>query len=299
LIFIFVVCALGGPADFSASTGRNMNRFLRTSLVFIAIVLLIFGLGYAFRLPFATSFWPYSYTGAMSYIFIGSLAAAASAAILWCVWEREDGALSGIGISIMAVFFPLGIFILQAAQGNSNQMLFGVAVILGGVFGIVLFLHTFRIPITPNPPLPGLVRIAFVIFILALIIVGGQMVLRRPDVLPWEMTATGSVIYGWAFLGASTYFAYALARPSWHNAGGQLAGFLAYDLVLILPFLQRLPSMQPEFLLNQLIYTGVVVLSGALAIYYLFIKRETRLSRAKQAAPSSITLNTTAPQASP
>jgi hypothetical protein len=255
-------------------------------MVVIAFVMLIFGIGYAFRLPFATSFWPFSYTGVMSYIFIGSLAAAAAAAILWCVWEREDGAFAGIGLSIIAVFFPLGIFVLQAAQGSSRQTMFGVAVILGGVFGVLLFLHTIRIPITPYPPLPRLVRISFVIFILALLIVGGQMVLRRPNVLPWEMTDTGSVIYGWAFLGAASYFTYALVRPGWHNAGGQLAGFLAYDLVLILPFLQRLPTIQPQYQLSQIIYLAVILCSGALAIYYLFIKPQTRLSRTKHTSMS-------------
>ena len=41
------------------------------------------------------------------------------------------------------------------------------------------------------------------------------------------------------FLGSATYFAYGIVRPRWTNAGGQLAGFLAYDLVLIVPFMTR------------------------------------------------------------
>jgi hypothetical protein len=263
-----------------------MNRYLRMTMVIIAFVQLIIGLGFAFRLPFATSLWPFSYTGAMSYIFLGSIAIAASASTLWCIWEREYGALSGIALDYIAIFFALGIFVFQMTPGNSRQTWLGVAGILGGVFGVLLFLYTVRIPITPHPPLPRLVRISFVVFIIALVVVGSQMVLRRPNVIPWDLTETASVIYGWMFLGAALYFAYTLARPSWHNAGGQLAGFLAYDLVLILPFLQRLPTIQPQYQLSQIIYLAVILYSGALAIYYLFIKPQTRLSRAKHTAMS-------------
>ncbi len=173
-------------------------------------------------------------------------------------------------------------------EGNASQTWLGIASILGGFFGVFLFLHTVRIPITPHPPLPRLVRISFVVFIIALVIVGGQMVLRRPNVLPWDLTETTSVIYGWMFLGAALYFAYTLVRPSWHNAGGQLAGFLAYDLVLILPFLQRMPTIQPQYQLSQMVYLAVVIYSGALAIYYLFIKPQTRLSRIQQPAISDV-----------
>jgi hypothetical protein len=78
------------------------------------------------------------------------------------------------------------------------------------------------------------------------------------------------------FLGAAVYFAYGLLRPSWLNSAGQLIGFLAYDLVLIVPFLTRLPATAPEFRLGLYIYTTVVTLSGLLAIYYLFLHKPTR-----------------------
>ena len=45
------------------------------------------------------------------------------------------------------------------------------------------------------------------------------------------------VVDGWLFLGASVYFIYAVARPAWEMPTGPLLGFLAYDIVLILPFI--------------------------------------------------------------
>jgi hypothetical protein len=86
-----------------------------------------------------------------------------------------------------------------------------------------------------------------------------------------------SVVVGWMFLGAAFYFFYALLRPSWVNSAGQLAGFLAYDVVLIVPFLTRLPTTPPQNRLGLTVYTAVVLYSGLLAIYYLFINKPTRL----------------------
>lgn len=102
--------------------------------------------------------------------------------------------------------------------------------------------------------------------------------LKTPNVLPWRVTLELSVVCGWMFLGAAAYFAYGVLRPGWFNAGGQLAGFLAYDIVLIVPFLQRLPTISDEFRVGMFIYTAVVIYSGVLAIYYLFINRQTRMS---------------------
>jgi hypothetical protein len=47
--------------------------------------------------------------------------------------------------------------------------------------------------------------------------------------------------------------------------------------VLIVPFLQRLPTIAPEFQISLYIYIVVVVYSGLLAIYYLFVNRGTRI----------------------
>jgi hypothetical protein len=79
------------------------------------------------------------------------------------------------------------------------------------------------------------------------------------------------------FFGAAVYFAYGLLRPLWVNAAGQLAGFLAYDLILIVPFLTRLPTTPDEHRLGLTIYTAVLIFSALLAIYYLFIHKPTRL----------------------
>jgi hypothetical protein len=88
-----------------------------------------------------------------------------------------------------------------------------------------------------------------------------------------------SVVAGAIFLGAAAYFAYALARPRWTNAGGQLAGFLAYDLVLIVPFLTRFQNVYSGWSLSLTVYIVVVIGSGILAAWYLFVAPDTRIFR--------------------
>lgn len=154
---------------------------------------------------------------------------------------------------------------------------YGIACMIGALFGLGLFLWSVRFPMEPGHAMPGLLRWSFIIFIIALIIVGGRLVMKVPNTIPWSITPELSVVMGWMFLGAAVYFAYGLLRPSWLNSIGQMIGVLAYDAVLIVPFLQRLPTTTPENRPGLFIYTVVVVYSGLLAIYYLFVNRETRL----------------------
>lgn len=90
----------------------------------------------------------------------------------------------------------------------------------------------------------------------------------------WRLDEQTSVIYGLIFLGSAVYFAYGLQRPVWGNAKGQLLGFLAYDLVLIIPFV-RLLFVSPS--LSLIVYLAVILASAALAIWYLAISRRDRL----------------------
>ncbi|MFN2125545.1 MAG: hypothetical protein ACK2UP_18775 [Candidatus Promineifilaceae bacterium] len=92
----------------------------------------------------------------------------------------------------------------------------------------------------------------------------------------WMITPELSVVIGWMFVGAALYFVYGLLRPSWLNSAGQLIGFLFYDLVLIVPFLTRLSTVSEANRLGLYVYTAVLILSGLLAIYFLFINGPTR-----------------------
>jgi hypothetical protein len=106
--------------------------------------------------------------------------------------------------------------------------------------------------------------------------------LFRLPVFPWAVLPDSSVIFGCIFLGNACYFLYGLLLPRWHNTKGQLLSFLAYDLALIFPFLMLFPAIQPRFLVSLVVYIVVLVVSGGIAVYYLFIDRATRFPSASQ-----------------
>jgi hypothetical protein len=80
------------------------------------------------------------------------------------------------------------------------------------------------------------------------------------------------------FLGLSLNYFYVGLGNRWGDAKVSLIGFLAYDLVLIVPFLQHFSRVRPEHWISLVIYTAVLIYSGALAAYYLFFAHRWRLA---------------------
>jgi hypothetical protein len=108
------------------------------------------------------------------------------------------------------------------------------------------------------------------------LLAGTALILRLP-IFPWDLSPDSSLIFGCIFLGDAFYFIYALLRPYWGNAFGQLLSFLAYDLVLIVPFLLLMGSVKPGHMLSLIVYILVLLYSGGLAVYYLFLNPQTRV----------------------
>ncbi|GAB4511696.1 MAG: hypothetical protein OHK0046_10130 [Anaerolineae bacterium] len=258
-------------------------RIVRMILFGVAAVEAFFALAFVFRWPIAEEIWPLAYTNDLAFIFVGSIFAAAAASFLWCAVTMDIGALVGIGLDTLFIFTPLTVYLIQTSDADDYAIRrFALAAAFTALVGVGIVLWSRRYPIRDTRPLPALVRWSFIVFVIALLYVGGSLVRKNLSILPWTITQDGAVIYGWMYLGAAAYFTYTLIRPVWHNAAGQLAGFLAYDLVLIIPFLQLLPDISDSRRLNLYIYIVVVVYSGLLASYYLFIHPNTRLIRVAQ-----------------
>lgn len=267
-----------------------MKRLLRPLMYGMCGIQTFLALGFVFRWPPVTDLWPLPYTDPTTYLFFGSLLAAAVASTLWCLLNREDGALAGVFLDYATIFVPVSIFTYQISSRNPDfRLLSGVSAALA-ILGLIMVAYTSRIPYRDARTTPRLLRWMFGAFVIALVLVGGQLVLEAPNVLPWHVGTTGQIIYGWMFLGAAAYFAYGVIRPKWQNAGGQLAGFLTYDLVLIVPFALMFPDVRADKLPNLIIYLTVLIVSGALATFYLFIHPTTRVSwpaRSKRVASAA------------
>jgi hypothetical protein len=261
-----------------------MRRVLRVLMYAMCGVQAVLALGFILRWRLVTDLWPLPYTNPTAYLFFGSILAAAVASTLWCLLNREDGALAGVFLDYATIFVPVAIFTHQVSSRYPDMRTLTLVSIALAVLGMTQFVFTSRIPFRDTRPTPRPVRWMFGAFVILLVLVGGQLVLGAANVLPWNVTLTGQIIYGWMFLGAAAYFAYGVIRPRWQNAGGQLAGFLAYDVVLIVPFVLMLPNVKDR-LPNLITYIIVLLVSGSLAVFYLFIHPATRVRWPVRAGP--------------
>lgn len=255
-----------------------MPRALRLTLLAVSAVQVFLAVAFLLRLQLVVSVWPFAGTTPLTYTFLASICAAAATSTLWTVFTRNHAALAGIGLDAVAILGPIGLLALRLASSGTDPRMssFGVICLVGAALGLALLLHAIRIPLDVRLRTPQPVLWSMVAFVVALVYVSYRLIAQQLNVIPWSITPDLSLLIGFTFLGAAFYFAYGVLRPYWSNAGGQLAGFLAYDLVLILPFLQRLPTVAPEHRTSLVVYIAVVAYSGLLAINYLFVHRTTR-----------------------
>jgi hypothetical protein len=255
-------------------------KILRILILFGGLAILALAFGFVLRIPLALSIWPWQ-DGRYSYLFIGSILAAVSAAAIWIGWTGEVGALPAGSLNIFVIALTSALYFFNlAAQGSSSLVLFAVISLFMAFVSAVTFFWSRRLPLLDTRPTPMPVRVSFGIFIAALLLAGGALVLRQ-QIFPWDLNPDSSIIFGCIFLGDAFYFLYGLLRPNWGNACGQLLSFLAYDLVLIVPFVLLINTVKPGHMLGLIVYIAVLVYSSGLAIYYLFIHPQTRFGSAR------------------
>jgi hypothetical protein len=255
-----------------------MIQIVRYSFIATSVVALVLAAGFFFQLPWATGLWPWP-TSRLSNIFIASILAASAVPVLWIGLSGELAAITGGAINLCLTYLGMAAFSFHTYSLDTARrpiLLYGIACIALAALCFGLIFWSRRISFRDTRPLPRGVRVSFVAFLIILILVGSALVLHMANIFPWRLGPEQSVLYGWIFLGAACYFLYALINPKWPNAQGQLLGFLAYDVVLIVPFLNHFATVDPRLWINLVVYTGVIVYSGLLAIYYLLLDKATR-----------------------
>lgn len=253
------------------------SRVIRTLFVVGGSVFLILTAGFFFQMAWATQLWPWP-AGRLSYIFLASIVAAIAAPMIWIGLSGEYAAARGgaVNLSITAAGSAVYFFLLFGRERRSELLLSGVAATIALVLNVAIYWWSSQQSIRDRRKMPRLIRVSFALFILVLVLVSGLLILQRPVVFPWPLRPEASVIFGLIFLGAASYFAVALQSPLWHSAKGQLIGFLAYDLILILPFLAHFGTVAPAHQLSLTLYVAVLAYSGTIAVYFLASNRETR-----------------------
>ena len=249
----------------------------------------------------ATWAWPWQDSRLVG-IFLASILAAFSASLLWVAIVNEPAALEGIAMDVAAAGLGLGWLALISVLSNdaSDRLpyVFGLLIVL--TLGLRVATWSTRQPTRDAAPQPRFATVALASFVVTLIVVGGAMVLGWGAIFPWNAPTDTRRAIGVIFLGAGSYFLVGLRRRTWVHTGGQLAGFLAYDTVLIGPyvraFLDRNDTSESGslsygrygtattgddrvFSLNLGLYIAVLVISALVAAYYLALDPRTRIWR--------------------
>lgn len=255
-----------------------MSPVARPLFIVAGLVALVLALAFFLQLPWATGTWPWP-GGRLAHIFLASILAAAALPVLWIGISGEFAATAGGALNLAITYAGVAAYALGAGGTPASQRPggFGVLCAAVSVICVALFLWSRRLPFHDRRPVPWHIRGAFVLFALILVGVGGRLVWQRAQLFPWPLTEPHTIVYGWIFLGAACYFLYSIATPVMGNATGQLLGFLAYDVVLIVPFVQQLEKVPPALRLNLQVYLAVLVFSAVLAVHALVLHRATRL----------------------
>jgi hypothetical protein len=250
---------------------------IRAGLGLAGIATLVLALGFFEGAGWATNLWPWP-DSRLSFIFLASILAAIALPVLWIAVSGEFAAIQAGAIELTITYGATFAYLVTLSGDHGQPDLAPYLVAFGLAFAstAAAFAWSRRLGWRDERPMPATVRASFAALAVILLAAGTALVFHA-DIFPWDLRSESSVIFGFIYLGAAVYFIHGFARPRWSNAKGQLIGFLAYDIVLIGPFVDRFGEASGGQLLSLSIYTAVLLASGALAFYYLFVSESTRL----------------------
>lgn len=249
-------------------------RLLRLALAVSAIGPVALAIGYIAQMEWAAQTWPYE-IGTVSRYFLGSILAAIAAAMIWVSASGELGALRASSLFPLLMLAAMAGYLL--ARDDSALVPFAVVMAIGAAYAIAALAVGNTVALQDRRPVPPLARVSFVLFAAVLLAAGTALVLGASDLIPWPAGDESKAMFGLIFLGASASYIYGALRPLWGYAYAPLLGFLAYDIVLLAPLIDRFSEVDPGRRTSLAIYVAVLVYSGALGAYYLLISRDTRL----------------------
>ena len=214
--------------------------------------------------------------------------AAIAAPMIWIGLSGEFGAARGGAIHLALAASGTAIYLFYLYSRNQDLQILVTALIFAIFVPLNIFIYRWsrRVPIRDQREKPIMVDFFLVFFVIVLVLVGWGLLRQSPRVFPWHLNPESSILFGLLFIGTAAYFFTGLRMAGWHSARGQLLAFLAFDLILIGPFLSYFEQAAGEHRTNLAIYTVVIVVSAALALYYLFIDKTTRSWQIEENPPN-------------
>jgi hypothetical protein len=271
---------------------RNAQWRRTTQFIFILVGLVFtaFAVGFMARTPWTLKLVPLPSGTAYNNDTLG-LMFIASMVVAWGVSSVYIGATGKLApavtsaINYILVFGGTGILYLQLYFQAANPSSLTPLLTTGFVSVLVALLSIFLLWALRNEgvgdptQMPKALRIAIGVMTLFVGMTSVSLIVFKVNLLPWGGTTVFGVVYGWLFLGTGASLLYGLVRNKWEIVASQLLAFLAYDIVLIPPFIDFFSKVQADKLPGFIMYFGFVVGSGIIAVYYLFFDARTRITR--------------------
>ncbi len=274
------------------------------ALVATGLCLLMFGFG--FRQEWATQLWVWD-DARMSFIFLASIAAAVAAPAFWVAITGEFRAWAGVAINGVVVSTLASAYLLSRVVRDLTPEALPTALVFLSLTPLAAMSYRWARgePVQNRRRSPRFVNGWFVVFIAILVITGTALILQVDRIFPWNLEPATSTLFGCFFLGASAYFVYAVRHAYWVIAAGALSSFLAYDVVLALPYLRMLVDDEESTgyggmyggyrsdggddvnETSLVLYLAVIGISACVALYAFLAHPDTRMVR-RMPSPSTV-----------
>ncbi len=277
----------GGSHDGSTAQQRSVIRLLAIAMVGVLVPV---GVGLFRNADWVTTLWPFPDVR-MTYIFLASMVASTGALIIWPVLRDDLGALRAAVFNILVATPAFALYLLWLAREADNRDLIApaLAFVLTAVLWVGIGRGLKEIPVRSTRMLPRFIRMMLVFFCLLLIPIGTALVFQVDNVFPWTLSPENSTAAGMIFLSAAALFLFVLRNPLWIYGEAAFASFLAYDLVLFVPYLDFFRNRNDEATVasyygsaytapagdngvgewSMAIYLAVLAISGLVAIAFL------------------------------
>lgn len=245
-------------------------------MVFGALVMAV-GLGYFAGMPFAKASWPWS-ESPFDFLLVSSFLIAAGAVIFWlaAVEEWACAVPATMNVGSMNAGAAAFLYYRFGVTHDGRFLTRAAALTVFALMNLGAFLWSRRQATIDTRPADRVLKLAFTLFTAVLTYAAIQLFRRSPTIFPWPLEPNTEVLIGWLFFGSAVYFAHGLFGSRWHQMRGQLIAFLAYDLMLIVPYLAMFDGVYKDHLPSLIAYVAVILGSMFFSIYYLFINRRTR-----------------------
>lgn len=232
---------------FPVEVPANHKKLIRGVVIAIVAVQVLVGIGFYRNADWATSLWPLPDVR-MTYIFLASMTASTAAVIIWPVIRNDLGALRAAAFNISFASPPIGLYLLWLAwdRGERDLIAPGIMFVVVGLAALTFGRWIRAIPIRHNRLLPKIVRMTLVGFCVLLVPVGTALLFQMDNVFPWTLSPENSTVAGVIFLSAAALFGFVLVNPQRIYGELSFASFLAYDLVLAVPYLDFFRNRNDE-----------------------------------------------------